>query len=58
MKKITAGIISAGLCVALITVGTKTASKVMAEDSDNSTIETVTVSKVIQTEKRNIVYHR
>ncbi len=44
MKKITAGIISAGLCVALITVGTKTASKVMAEDSDNSTIETVTVS--------------
>ena len=43
MKKITAGIISVGLCAALLTVGVRTASRVMAEDTDN-TMETVTLS--------------
>ena len=41
MKRITAGIISVGLCAALITAGVRTSSKVMAEDSTQT--ETVSV---------------
>ena len=44
MKKITAGIIAVVLSTALITTGIKTTSKVMAEDTDNNSVETVSVN--------------